>query len=228
MSEDRLAEDRGMGSGVVKRVGGRLCLDFVNSVRARLPGGTDSAGREWMDRIADERITSYAALVRWGAAAGAISDGDASALLRTGTEQPEAAQTVHARALALREAIYRIFKAALERWPIPSGDLAVLNDEVWIARGHEKIVAAVHPRWEWTNSTEDLDHVLWPIAVDAAALLTSPELGRVGQCPGTECGWLFLDRSRSGRRRWCDMADCGNLAKVRRHRERGRGSRASS
>jgi predicted RNA-binding Zn ribbon-like protein len=46
----------------------------------------------------------------------------------------------------------------------------------------------------------------------------------VGQCPGEECGWLFLDITRSGRRPWCDMADCGNLAKVRRFRERHRAS----
>lgn|SRR5690606_13589455 len=224
-SEDRPREDRQSGDGV-KRVGGSLCLDFVNSVRARLPAGADSSGREWMSRIADERLTSYEALVRWGAATEAVGAGDVSALLRSAAERPVAAQAVHGRALALREAIYRIFKATLEGWRIPPADLAILNDEVRIARGHERIVAAVPPRWEWAGSPEDLDRVLWPIAVDAAALLTAPELERVGQCPGTECGWLFLDRSRSGRRRWCDMADCGNLAKVRRHRERGRARRA--
>ena len=34
--------------------------------------------------------------------------------------------------------------------------------------------------------------------------------------------WLFLDTSKAGRRRWCDMADCGNAAKSRRHYARGR------
>jgi len=31
---------------------------------------------------------------------------------------------------------------------------------------------------------------------------------------------MFLDTSRNGRRHWCDMKDCGNLAKVRRFRQR--------
>jgi predicted RNA-binding Zn ribbon-like protein len=63
---------------------------------------------------------------------------------------------------------------------------------------------------------------LWPVARSAAELLTSGDLARVGQCPGEECGWLFLDTSRAGRRQWCDMADCGNLAKVRRFRDQRR------
>jgi predicted RNA-binding Zn ribbon-like protein len=71
-----------------------------------------------------------------------------------------------------------------------------------------------------------LDQMLWPIVRSTADLLTSGELERVRQCPGEECGWLFLDASRSGRRQWCDMAECGNLAKVRRFRERARTSRS--
>jgi predicted RNA-binding Zn ribbon-like protein len=31
------------------------------------------------------------------------------------------------------------------------------------------------------------------------------------------CGWLFVDESRNGSRRWCSMKDCGNRAKARRH-----------
>jgi predicted RNA-binding Zn ribbon-like protein len=39
----------------------------------------------------------------------------------------------------------------------------------------------------------------------------------IEQCEGDVCGWLFLDRSPAGRRRWCSMRDCGNRAKARRH-----------
>ncbi len=41
---------------------------------------------------------------------------------------------------------------------------------------------------------------------------------RIGACPA--CGWLFLDVTRGGRRRWCSMATCGNRTKVKRHRGR--------
>ncbi len=47
-----------------------------------------------------------------------------------------------------------------------------------------------------------------------------PERLRI--CANDECRWLFNDTSRTGRRKWCDMATCGNRAKVARHRERKR------
>lgn len=61
------------------------------------------------------------------------------------------------------------------------------------------------------------------VAWSAAELLTSSDAALVRACPGHACGWLFLDRT--GRRRWCTMATCGNRAKVKRfaarHRENG-------
>lgn len=37
-------------------------------------------------------------------------------------------------------------------------------------------------------------------------------------CGNPLCRWVFVDRSRNRSRRWCDMAACGNRAKVARHR----------
>ena len=58
----------------------------------------------------------------------------------------------------------------------------------------------------------------------AAALLRDGPLDRLRQCPGPDgwCGWLFLDRSRNGSRRWCSMALCGNPAKMRARAARKR------
>ncbi|MGH3400264.1 MAG: CGNR zinc finger domain-containing protein [Streptosporangiaceae bacterium] len=55
-------------------------------------------------------------------------------------------------------------------------------------------------------------------------------LGRLGICPPEHegCGWLFLDRSRNGSRRWCTMEFCGAQAKARRLTERRRADRAST
>jgi predicted RNA-binding Zn ribbon-like protein len=48
--------------------------------------------------------------------------------------------------------------------------------------------------------------------------------GRIRRCAGPTCVLLFLDVSKSGRRRWCDMAVCGNRAKVAAHHARARRS----
>ena len=75
-------------------------------------------------------------------------------------------------------------------------------------------------------STEpiDLAQPLWPVVRSAADLLTGSSLERVKRCPGEGCGWLFLDTSRNGSRRWCDMSSCGNRARVRAFAARQRES----
>jgi predicted RNA-binding Zn ribbon-like protein len=62
------------------------------------------------------------------------------------------------------------------------------------------------------------DGVLAWLAVDAIDLMRFADLSRLRRCEGEDCGWLFLDSSKAGRRRWCDMTVCGNRAKARRHR----------
>lgn len=47
------------------------------------------------------------------------------------------------------------------------------------------------------------------------AFFTLPR-DRLGSCP--RCGWLYVDTSRGGRRRWCSMRTCGNREKAVRHR----------
>jgi predicted RNA-binding Zn ribbon-like protein len=57
--------------------------------------------------------------------------------------------------------------------------------------------------------------LLWPIALSALELLTSPQLIRVKKCAG--CPWVFLDQSKNLSRRWCAMDDCGTHEKIRRY-----------
>ena len=74
--------------------------------------------------------------------------------------------------------------------------------------------------WQWRASTNEADRLLFTIAFDAADLLLSGERSRLRVCEGAGCGWFFFDRSKAGRRRWCDMEVCGNRVKVRSYRAR--------
>ncbi|MFB6721804.1 CGNR zinc finger domain-containing protein [Kribbella sp. NPDC056345] len=58
-------------------------------------------------------------------------------------------------------------------------------------------------------------------------LLEREDLGRLRECQDDGCGWLFLDRSKNGSRRWCSSGDCGNRARAKRHYERVRAGRES-
>jgi predicted RNA-binding Zn ribbon-like protein len=65
----------------------------------------------------------------------------------------------------------------------------------------------------------------WPTAIarfafDFAALLAETDPRRLSVCDNDLCRWAFIDETRNRSRRWCDPAACGNVARVRRHRER--------
>lgn len=52
--------------------------------------------------------------------------------------------------------------------------------------------------------------------------MTKGTWARLKVCPSEGCLWAFYDRSKNRRGRWCQMAECGNRAKVRSYRQRQR------
>ncbi|HEU5211103.1 MAG TPA: CGNR zinc finger domain-containing protein, partial [Longimicrobiales bacterium] len=178
-----------------------------------------------MDRPEREWLTSYGALLEWAVFVEVLRRPDMRRLGAAAAERPPRASAVLARALKLRQATYRLLRASLEGWKPDLADIAVLDDELRVARLHQRLGGPLPLRLSWDDDHAALDRMLWPVALDAAELLGSTDLDRIGQCPGDNCGWMFLDESRGRRRRWCDMADCGNVAKVRRFRAREAASR---
>jgi len=186
--------------------GGRLCLDFVNTVHDRASTPRDM-------------LCSYDDLLVWGQQAGILSDADASALREQTVQYPaDAAQTLQ-QAVAARETIYRIFQAIAEGTSPAAADLAAFNVVLAQTMIHGRIVPEVAGfAWHWEDSSaRRLDRVLWPLVRSAADVLTSSDLEHVRLCAAEDCGWLFLDESKNHTRRWCDMKTCGNRAKARRH-----------
>ena len=195
-------------------IGGELCLDFTNTV-----GGSRENPKE--------RLHDYSDLVRWAAHAGAIGAEEADELLTRGAERPDAAERVLARALELREAIYRIFEQIARGQAPAAADLERLNAELERAHAHLRVVPA-GDHFDYLFADEvALDRPLWPVARSAAELLVSGDVGRVKRCGGHDCDWLFVDQSKNRSRRWCDMRDCGNRAKARRHYRRQRRARSA-
>jgi len=189
-------------------VGGDLCLDFCNTV-----GGKRSATTR-------EKLKSYADFVSWCEQAGLIANSAATTLLQRAARQPREAASVLERAIELREAIYRIFSALGLKKEADESDLARLNSELARAPGRLRLAASKDGfAWEWSNDGRALDQSLGPIARAAGDLLTHGEtVKHVSECAAENCGWLFVDSSKNHSRRWCEMRDCGNRAKVRRHR----------
>src|ERR1700754_385974 len=62
--------------------------------------------------------------------------------------------------------------------------------------------------------------VLVPVAIAAAELLARGDFLLIRQCESPECPLWFYDRTKSHRRRWCNMTICGNRQKAARFRMR--------
>ena len=194
--------------------GGHLALDFANTVG-------------WHAREEqDEYLTSYARVLDWARQVGALTPAHAARLAAAAGARPDHARLVLVGVLAVREAVYRLFSALAAGRPLPDDDMATLNAALTMALAHLRVAATeAGPEWAWLEDDENLTRPLWQLARAAADLLTAPERDRVRECAGAGCGWLFLDTSRNGSRRWCDSRDCGNRERVRRHYARQRGSR---
>lgn len=198
------------------RVGGRPALDFVNTVDPR-----HDAGRQ-------EFLTDYPALLAWAGSLEVPLPAPVELLAQVAAGQPEQARAALQRALALRESLYAVFAASLRRQQVSDGDLDLINQRLCQATDHhllrpDRDGGGVRDGW---IAAQSLDSPLWPVVIDAWDVLTIPVLDRVRECPGEDgaCGWLFLDASRAGNRRWCDMRTCGNRSKVRAHYSRERRS----
>ena len=199
----------------MKLVAGDPCLDFVNTVGGRVPQADGLR-----TTVLEDKLAAYPDLLAFALRRGLVPEVAARRLTRAARARPGEARAALERALAFREALHRTLRASMTgRRPSPA-DLERVNAEVAASRRHEAL-AARGERLEWVWRPADaLEAPLWAVSRAAARLLTSPDLAHLRQCGGEACGWLFLDRSRSGRRRWCSMDDCGNLAKVRRFRRR--------
>jgi predicted RNA-binding Zn ribbon-like protein len=192
-------------------VGGCLCLDFCNTV------SWDQGG------LTNERLASYPDLISWTREAALLTKPKAKTLLEKASHESLEAAKALERAIKLRTVVHGIFSAVAHQRPSVSAQLQAFNRA--LAKSLTRLQVASEGAgfgWRWPDGGDDLGQVLWPVAWSAAQLLTSNELAKVRECANANCGWLFVDASRIGNRRWCDMKECGSRAKARRYYQRKR------
>jgi predicted RNA-binding Zn ribbon-like protein len=184
-------------------VGGDAALDFVNTVTGR-----DESPRDWLD--------SYARLLEWAALVKLFPRNVVQRLAKQAKENPAAAAGALKRAKALREHLFSLL-TDMTRSRTPSKDALALLREHWLAGVNTLELRFKDGRIVREFGPEvDLDSITRMVAYRIVEyVLTSPP-ERLRLCQGPNCSWLFMDSSKSGRRRWCDMAVCGNAAKSRR------------
>lgn len=189
------------------RIGGALCLDFINTASWHASQRTT------------EHLTEFRDLLHWSNECGIISR-QAMLALAEGANSAGALKML-TRARKLREALYRMFVAASRKKRPDRSDMQLLNETLDQAPlrleiQHEESGFSCKRKPDGS----EFALVLGPIAWSAAELLTSENLDRIKRCASETCGWLFLDNTKNRSRRWCDMGDCGSRAKARRYYHR--------
>lgn len=174
-------------------VAGDPALDFVNSVEFR---GRAAAG---------ERLVSYAALAGWAEAAQIVTPDEALGLLGDASLLQEA--------LHLRET----FRAFLDT-PGEGALAASLAAQLSRASQRQRL-DLTGGRLRQTIPLREPSDLLRRIEATIARFLTDWDPARVRACAAEDCDWVFVDRTKAGRRRWCDSRTCGNRARVRRFRK---------
>lgn len=190
----------------------QLCLDYVNT-----QGYRHSPHPE-------EHLLDYNSLLEWSENAALLEEGEAENLRLVADSHPQVAQQAFTQAIEVRESLYRILAAHARTSTATDADLQAFNRRLGEVMAHARLSVGMQGyHWDWSESPR-LGRPWWPAVHSAAELLTSPHLlERLGQCADPQCGWLFLDTSKSRTRKWCDINDCGNRAKQRRYQRRKRG-----
>ena len=194
-----------------------LCLDFANTLCWR-----GSAAHE-------ESLSALPDLLAWLTQTAGVPD----ALTADPATWPEAHPGRAARlfdtAIALRETVFRLFSAVAAGGATAPDDLAALNRALADAPPRDCLIAH-ETGLAWRASPLEQDAatplaptLLAPVLWSAADLLVQGGEHRIRRCANEKCLWLFIDRSKAGTRRWCDMAACGNRAKSQRHYARSKG-----
>jgi predicted RNA-binding Zn ribbon-like protein len=179
-----------------KLIGGRLAIDFTNALGP-------SSVFTW------EELLQFLLVTR------IISPERSSQLISLSQYDPQTADTLLGKALRLHRALNASFHAMVFEEPTLGDWAEAMNDVLRITEGHDELIEQDgNWRMEFIAREGGLDWLLAAVARSGAELIAEGTGARLRICSNAGCGLFFYDTSRTGRRRWCSMATCGNRHKV--------------
>ena len=184
-------------------IGGRLALDFVNSV----PLNNEFSWGQLIEFLESARI---------------VTPERGGELLALSRSDPQAAESLLRKAQRLAAALRLAFDAVLRKQRVLREWIEPVNEILRITEGHDELVYTDND-WEiqFVASESGLEWLLAAVARSAAEIIAEGPRARLRLCANPRCGLFFYDTSRTHRRRWCSMTVCGNRHKVaafaRRH-----------
>jgi predicted RNA-binding Zn ribbon-like protein len=168
----------------------------------------------WNGEPTCDYLATYDHLATWAGHAGLLTAGRVSTLKAAAAARPLDAAAILDRARAIRGRLYEVALGRADR-----RTFARFAEDARAASASVELVSEPSICWRLAEDA-GLEAPVLAAVWSAAQLLVSSAAPRITACPGSGCGWLFLNAS--GRRRWCTMSTCGNRAKARRFAARHR------
>jgi predicted RNA-binding Zn ribbon-like protein len=187
-------------------IGGHPALDFLNTVKYR--GATDP----------QDKLSSLSDVMVWAHIAGLLSEEEAKRLSRQSKESTSA-RRVYGEICAFREQVRILFENANQKSVRTVRAIARVEAEISALRP----VATIDPESGVLTRrvvVKTVDDLKARIVAAVAEVLTERTNLRIKSCNGHDCDWLFIDRTKAARRKWCDTRTCGNNDRVRRYRSK--------
>jgi predicted RNA-binding Zn ribbon-like protein len=190
-------------------VGERLWLDFVNTDDVRHGARLDL-------------LRDFDALVRFLEEAGVLDDERSNGMRRRAQQQPAGATAALVEARRTRAALRALAERGASSDKARFDALTEINRVLGRSAGTRRVESLSDGSFarSFVPVGDAFAALIIPIVESAADSLISGDLGRVRRCGDARCTRVFLDHTRNGRRRWCEMSTCGNRAKAARFRAR--------
>jgi len=185
--------------------GGRLCIDFVNTIHDRFAA------------IAEDYLATPGRYEEWARRAGALDPGEEILLPRPGEETARLMSDIR----GLRDALHVLLTAWIDNIAFPADALRTANDWLLCARSDQ--VLASDGQLLLSGRRGDALVPLKRVALDLVDTLAMAREGafKLERCANHgSCGWLFADTSKNKQRRWCSMQTCGAISKMAALRQR--------
>ncbi len=180
-----------------------LCLDYANTLSWR---GTEKP---------TEELNGLADLVAWIERTASVAHG---AIAASSVDLGERGPWVFAEAIAIRETIFRIFSAFAAGEDVAHEDFAVIGRALSEAPARDTLLRTEGTyAWRVGEPFRSMPQLLAPVLWSAGDLMVNAARRHIRRCANEKCLWMFVDESKSGTRRWCQMSACGNREKARRH-----------
>jgi len=186
--------------------GGIACLDFVNSAY-----NTEK-------EVIVERLHTYSDILILAGRLELLDENVLKDLKIKAEKNTLEADQILKVARKIRQSMFHVFTA------LANGKMEDLSKEV-LNDFNDAVKSALNNRifiiveteliFSWKDVLSNLMLPIWAFSLSAYELLKNEDQHLIKKC--SACEWLFLDKTKNHRRRWCDMQTCGSSEKSRRY-----------